>query len=288
MHNQDWSLVFFTILSQLSVGIIVCFSFIYYFQNDPSLVIAKGLSLKNPSVLALIFIALALCISLLHLGSPMSSLNSINNLSGSWVSREILGIGIFVLSLLAIFILGWKFEHNEILKFILPLSAIIGLLFVWFMSQIYCIPSIPSWNIWNTPLAFATTTFVLGITTFLLLSFNGFISIDNQTERTLSNVLIALLFIEICAGIFHQYKLEGMIPGIEELVFNQGSFYMVFLLRISLLIIAFFAMITMVLKPSLFIGNSYYVWMFLMLFLVIIQEFIGRLLFYASYFRVGM
>ena len=288
MHNQDWSMVFFTTLSQLSVGIIICFSFIYFLQNDPNLIFEKGLSLKNPSVLALIFIAIAFCISLLHLGSPLNSLNSINNLSGSWVSREILGLGMFALSLLIIFVLGWKFEALDLYKYLLPISAIIGLLFIWFMYRIYCIPTIPSWNTWNTPLAFATTTFVLGITTFLLLSFNGFISINNQTERILSNVLIALLFIEICAGIFHQFKLEGMIPGIEDIAFNQGIYYMVFLLRISLLIIAFIAMIILVLKPSLFMGNSYYVWMFLMLFLVIIQEFIGRLLFYSSYFRVGM
>lgn len=288
MHNQDWSLVFFTTLSQLSVGIILCFSFINYTSSDAGFIVEKGLSLKNPALLSLIFIGVATIISFLHLGNPANAYNSMNNIAGSWVSREILGLSMFSLSLLIVFFLGWKFEYDELFKYLLMLSALIGLFFIWFMIRIYIIPTIPSWSTWNTPVTFTSTAFVLGITAFLILSFNGFIKIESQTEKLLINTLLIVLFIEICVGIFHQYRLEGMDTGIDELVFNQGTFYKVFLLRMGLLIIGFMAMFFIALKPNLFLGNSYYVWMYLLLVLVIVQEFIGRLLFYSSYFRIGV
>ena len=56
MRNRDWSLVFFTTLSQWSVGIMLWFTLSGYFLNDWGLLIDTGLSLRNPVLLALVFI----------------------------------------------------------------------------------------------------------------------------------------------------------------------------------------------------------------------------------------
>ena len=95
MRNQDWSLVLFTTLSQLSVGIILCFTLLGYSGTDLGLVFAMGLSFKNPVFLALVFIGVATLISFLHLGKPSNAPRALNNLSGSWLSREILAIGVY-------------------------------------------------------------------------------------------------------------------------------------------------------------------------------------------------
>ena len=102
MRNQDWSLVFFTTLAQLSVGIILWFTFSGYFYNDMGLLIETGLSFRNPVLLALIFIGVATVISFLHLGKPSNAPNALNNLSGSRLSREILALGAYSLSLLVV------------------------------------------------------------------------------------------------------------------------------------------------------------------------------------------
>lgn len=288
MNNQDWSLVFFTTLSQLSVGIVLCFSILYYYQSDLNLVFAKGFSLKNPLLLALIFISLAAILSLSHLGQPLRAFNSLSNLKGSWMSREILGLGIYVFLLLLAFILNWQTEAANPLKILIPIIALSGLCFIWFMVRIYTIPTIPSWSHWNTPVSFVSTMIILGFIAILILKFYGFIQFENYMINRLIMTILMVLFVEICVGFIHQFRIEGLQSNLEELMFNKGTFYTVFLIRMILLIIGFIGILITITKPDLFTGNTYLLVMYVMFFLIIIQEFMGRLLFYSSYFRVGV
>ena len=59
MANRDWSLVFFTTLAQWSVGIVLWLTWPVIHNQDLSPVFETGLSLKNPVLLALIFIGSA-------------------------------------------------------------------------------------------------------------------------------------------------------------------------------------------------------------------------------------
>ncbi|MDH4020105.1 MAG: dimethyl sulfoxide reductase anchor subunit, partial [Xanthomonadales bacterium] len=108
MANRDWSLMFFTTLAQWSVGIMLWLTWPVIHSQDLSPVFETGLSLKDPVLLALIFISSATLSSFLHLGNPVNAPRALNNLSGSWLSREILAIGVFVTGLLITFILGWR------------------------------------------------------------------------------------------------------------------------------------------------------------------------------------
>ena len=129
MRNKDWTLVFFTTLSQLSVGIILCLTYLVYLENDARLFIKMGLSLQNPVFLALVLVGLATIISFSHLGNPSNAPKSLNNLAGSWVSREILALAVYSISLLITFIFGWKNWNVEYLNYLLILSAVFGLIF---------------------------------------------------------------------------------------------------------------------------------------------------------------
>ena len=91
------------------------------------LLIETGLSLRNPVLLALVFIGVATVVSFLHLGKPSNAPNALNNLSGSWLSREILALGAYSLSLLVALVLGWKTGNTEYLKYTLVASSVIGL-----------------------------------------------------------------------------------------------------------------------------------------------------------------
>lgn len=288
MRNQDWSLVFFTTLTQWSVGIILCVTLPVVFSSDTSVFPISGLSLANPVFLALVFTGVATLVSFLHLGSPSNAPNALNNLSGSWLSREILAIGAYSLCLLAVFVLGWSTGNIVNYKYILLPGSVAGLALVWMMIRIYVMPTIPAWNTWYTPLSFVSTALCLGLLTVLFLQYIGHLTISQEITRLFLISLVVILFIELTAGFIHQFQLEEMDTGIDDLVFNKGMFYKVFIFRMALLVIAFLIIFVILFRPDFVPGFSNYFWAILLLVLVVTQEIMGRLLFYSSYFRIGV
>lgn len=290
--------MFFTTLSQLSVGIILCFTLLVFIENDVRLLIEIGLNLQNFVSLALASIGVATIISFSHLGKPSNAVKSLNNLSGSWVSREILALAVYSISLLCIFVLLWKNGYVEYLNYLLALSSVFGLVFLWVMIQIYIIPTIPPWNSWYTTLSFITTTICLGLITILFLRYIGFVDtacitcsaqfIEGHTVRNILISLSLILLTEIVSALHHQSQLQKMNTGMDGLVLDKGNFYRVFLIRMIMLILALLTLFVVLLKPDLLPENDYFSWIYPLLVLLFAQELTGRLLFYSSYFRIGV
>lgn len=288
MFNRDWSLVIFTSLAQWSVGIVLWLSWPVIHNQDLRPVFETGLSLENPLLLALIFIGSATLSSFLHLGNPANAPKALNNLSGSWLSREILAIGIFTASLVITLILGWKTGNAGYLKYLMVLTSLSGLTLLWTMTCIYVMPTIPAWNSWHTPVSFVSTALSLGLLTLLFLHAGGSINIADHIVRIFFIALITILLIDIASALTHQYKLASIDQGMDKLVFDKGAFYRVFLFRMAILIFSCQLVLVLALKPDLLPGNSNTLWISLVFVLVIVQELAGRLLFYSSYFRLGV
>ena len=280
--------MFFTTLAQWSVGILLWLTWPVIHSQDLSPVFETGLSLKDPVLLALIFISSATLSSFLHLGNPVNAPRALNNLSGSWLSREILAIGVFVTGLLITFILGWRGGNPLLLKLLMVLSSIGGMALLWTMSRIYVMPTIPAWNSWNTPVSFISTALVLGLLTLLFLNNYGSIIIADHIHRIFWIALIAILLIEIVSAVIQQFKLATMDQGMDKLVFHKGTFYRVFLFRMAILIFICQLAVILAFKPELLPGNSESFWISLLFISGIAQELTGRLLFYSSYFRIGV
>jgi len=288
LRNQDWSLVLFTTLAQVSVGIILWFTLASYLYGDMGLFIEAGPGFRIPAFLALVFIAVATVISFLHLGNPSNAPNALNNLSGSWLSREILALGVYSVSLIIVLALDWKTGSAEYLKYFMVLSSVTGLALLWMMTRIYVIPTIPAWNSWYTPLSFVSTAICLGLIVLLIFLDTGLANSDARIFRKLMGFLMLILFIETASGFNHQIQLEKMKTGIDELVFNQGTFYKVFLVRMGLLFILFLAAFILTFNPDLLLDNGSNTGLYPLFVLIIVQELMGRLLFYSSYFRIGV
>jgi anaerobic dimethyl sulfoxide reductase subunit C (anchor subunit) len=288
LSNRDWSLVFFTSLAQWSVGIILWLSWPVIHNHDLSPVYETGLTLNNPVLLAMIFIGSATLSSFLHLGNPVNAPRALNNLSGSWLSREILAIGIFTASLAATFILGWVTGTAQYLKYLMVLSSVSGLALLWTMTRIYVMPTIPAWNSWYTPVSFVSTALSLGLLTLLFMGAVSSINIADHIVRVFSIALFTILLIEIVSAFIYQYKLASMDQGMDGLVFDKGPFYRVFLGRMAILIFSCQLLLVLTLKPDLLPVISDTFWISLLCLLVIAEEFMGRLLFYSSYFRIGV
>ena len=288
MRSRDWSLVFFTTLAQWSVGIIVCLTGLILFSDDPAVIVETGLSARNPVLLALLLIAVATTSSFLHLGKPSNAPGALNNLAGSWLSREILAIGLFSVSLLLTLFSGWKSGGMEYPAYLLLVCSITGLFLLWAMAGVYLIPTIPAWNNWYTPLSFALTTLCLGLATFLLLDTVVEDSSGKPLARFYVGFLIAVLLLELLSGLLHQQQLKKMPTGMDGPVFNRGTLHRLFLARMALLSIACLAMIASLLQANLAPGSGALTWVYPVLALVFIQEIVGRFLFYLSYFRIGV
>jgi DMSO reductase anchor subunit len=288
VHNRDWSLVFFTTLSQASVGTVVCLAFAGLAGGEINPYFEKDLGLANPVLLALILTAVATIISFLHLGNPANASNAMNNLAGSWVSREILALSVYSACLFVVLLPGWLGWFQEYTVYLLWLGAFAGLVFLWMMIRIYMMPTIPAWNSWYTPVSFVSTALCLGLVALLLFSNAELLVLSDKAWEICSVSLTVLLLLELLSGFVHQSKLEKMDTGIDEIEFSRGAFHRVYIFRMTLLVIALLALLIVTFFAGPVWVNDSLVPVITLMILLFAQEFTGRLLFYASYFRLGV
>lgn len=131
--NFEFPLVFFTIFSQLAVGITI-FAAWSMFRGGALAGRDEGILL--PWLCAFVASVVAIVASLFHLGHPFSAYRALSNLGESWLSREVLLFGIFcVLALINVF---------RRYKGVVLLTAIIGVFGVFAQGFTYAAPAIPA------------------------------------------------------------------------------------------------------------------------------------------------
>ncbi len=163
MQVNEWALVAFTILSQMSVGTFLVLGVVYFFARRKWGVEAAD-KLSDRALLAIgPVIILAFIASLFHLGNPFNAYRAVSNLGASWLSREILSGVLFAITGGLFALMQWrKIGSNTLRTIIAVIAALIGLFFVYAMSNVYMMRTVPTWNTWYTPASFFTTTFLLG------------------------------------------------------------------------------------------------------------------------------
>lgn len=149
LEHAHWSLLTVTLLTQMALGLAL------------GTALGVGDRSSNASaLLAAIAGALALGASPLHLGRPAIAYKALRNLRTSWLSREVLGFGLFgalaVLSAGAVVIdapgattVGW-------------LTVAAGGAGVFASGRLYKVPGRPSWNSWFTVIGFFLSAVILG------------------------------------------------------------------------------------------------------------------------------
>lgn len=175
MHELP--LVFFTVLGQLSAGMVLLSSLSCFINHSQ----AKQVIRQKINGLALLFMALGMLIASFHLGHPMRAFNVILGIGRSPMSNEIFTFsvlfGVTLVSLLLnYFALNPNSEKLDMIKplclkinripYINQLLAIVLMIlslgFVWTIVLTYRLPTVKTWDTVYTPIRMYLTMLALG------------------------------------------------------------------------------------------------------------------------------
>jgi anaerobic dimethyl sulfoxide reductase subunit C (anchor subunit) len=312
---RELPLVVFTIIAQMSVGSFVVLGLIHLFTgradragNGTTDVIDK---VSDPALYAIgPILALGLLASMMHLGTPIRAINALGHLQSSWLSREILFGLLFA-------VVGGAFALSQWFKWLTPrwrqalagLAALVGLALIWSMTMVYLLPTVPAWDSWATPVRFFATTVLLGslavgaalVVTADVRRRRG-AAADEAADAVIMSSLrgiaigsIAMLGVEFVVLPLYLGRLatEGSVAGnasADTLVSTYGGY------AIAQLVLVFLGVALLgVFLSRLAKRFSTAVQLQMLAFapvaafvLVFAGEIIGRMLFYASYARVGL
>jgi anaerobic dimethyl sulfoxide reductase subunit C (anchor subunit) len=163
MSNETWALIAFTTLTQMSVGSFLILGIVHLFAARKEGVEQADLLTDRALIGIVVALGLGFIASLFHLGDPIGATRAINNFGTSWLSREItFGVTFAVIAFIFI-IMQWRKTASPTIRNIIAIIAgLVGLAFVFSMSNVYMLETQLAWNTPLTPISFYATTFLLG------------------------------------------------------------------------------------------------------------------------------
>jgi DMSO reductase anchor subunit len=291
MFGEEWPLMMFTLLSQLAIGMFIMLLLVHHFLKTKidsvasSQLTQKGMFWVGP------IMALALVLSVFHLGDPLGAYRSVGNLATSWLSREILFSGLFFVLWFVTYFSSKKNAGGQSLKW---LTALVGLLAVVSMASIYASSIRPTWSNVNTYLSFFGTMVVFGcagtaVTIFAKLS-------KHEDSVKIVTTLQKLVIISVVAVAIQLVYFPIFVSGLgtggsaaqasEQII--TGTYLFPLILRWIISLLGIFTMYSMVRKQlkvsTILPANMVYLAFVLILF----GEVIGRYLFYAAAVSIGI
>lgn len=289
MNSNEWPLVFFTLLSQISMGILMAGLVVFIFMRNSDF--ATSLEMKRMAILiAMVCMGAALLLSFTHLARPAHSVYAFGNLASSYLSREILLAAIFAGALFLIWIL-LKFSLISPAAFVyLYLAALFaGLVLVWTMAKIYMIPTIPAWNTPLTLIKFYNSGLLIGsgVLMLMLIYFSGKGITVNRLDAA-----IRVVFILIAIGTFIHVLTTFVSPGAPEnltIGFPIPTIPgWIKVTRSVLLLLGFVLMLWWFRSFNASVSQINHLPAYIGFLLLLLAEITGRYIFYASYYRVGV
>jgi DMSO reductase anchor subunit len=287
MQSNEWPLVFFTLLSQLSMGIIFSGLVVFLFIRNQDL--TTGGELKRLlSFTAMAGMGVALILSFLHLGKPLHSVFALGNMGSSFLSREILLVSLFLFSLF----ITWTSARFGIpsqasFKILYLASFIAGIILIWTMARLYMIATVPAWNTPLTVVKFFNSGLLLGAGA--LISMVVFLHAKG-IEVIQVRMVVSILFFVLALGVFIHLittLIPAGLPGASSfpapvIPFGWKAARLLFLM-LGFSLLAWW-------YPGFLNASARGAegWAYLAFALLILAEICGRYIFYASYFRVGV
>lgn len=178
MNSYETPLILFTVLSQLSIGLVAV----------SALQFAGGTTdsgkIKNSWMVACGVLVVAMIASLFHLGHPLGMFRAITHLGSAWLSREALSTGL----LLALLVAGVVLMREKMRLDLAVVTGIVGLITIICMAMTYSPPSFPALNNGLPFVFFMLTAILLG-------SSCGVLFVSESGRPLLEKILITSLIV---------------------------------------------------------------------------------------------
>ena len=306
MNLREFALVAFSILAQMSVGSFIILGVVHLFVERKA-GLDQADQMRDRALLAIVpILGLGLLASLLHLGNPLIAYKAVSKVGSAWLSREILlGATFFVLGAAFAYMQWKKISTPTVRNIIAVIAALVGLVLVFIMSQVYQIRTVPAWNTIATPITFFTTTFLLWTLAVgaAYVANYGYLrrkdadcvemqcSLLHKTLRWLMIAAIVLLGIEfLVAPMYVAYLASLGGAAATSAGMMVGKFGLVFALRLILVFLGVGVLSVFIFQNAAVEGKDQVLGYltYAAFALVLVGEVLGRFLFYATYVRVGI
>jgi anaerobic dimethyl sulfoxide reductase subunit C (anchor subunit) len=305
MPQNAWSLIVFTLLTQMSVGVylvteVLNFSYTkeFGFENLHSLRFFSRLFVLTTAILASVS-------SIFHLKNWGHAYHAFNNLKTSWVSKEMILFFIFVSCVALLTFMSWRKTKEYFLQRLLSIVGIFfGIALIFSMAKIYMLPTIPVWDHWTTPGFFSTSALLLGSLAIVSLYTVFFRSSKSSSQmegarkrwyqRTLPNLVkISLGYVVACIFVstFFIYRLTWVA---EE--YGADAFYMhtnkhiFFFLGILFYVLGWILLLFLLKKSRQTDGfqEKSLPLMYGAFIFIALAQILDRYLFFVSFYRIGL
>jgi anaerobic dimethyl sulfoxide reductase subunit C (anchor subunit) len=306
MNTREWALITFTILTEMSVGAFLVLGVVHYFVSRKAG--EKEADKMSDRVLVAIIVTLGLGMlaSLFHLGTPLNAPKAVTNIGTSWLSREILlGVIFAVLGLVFVAMQWFKIGTAGVRNVIAWIAALVGIGLIYSQAQAYMLAAQPSWNTFATPVTFFATTLLLGVlaigaalvANYAFLQRKSTEGTDTQYEmlrgaiRWIAIASIVLLGIEfVVTPIYLAYLSTSSATALMSLDLMAGKYSLTFILRLVLGFLGAGVLAVFLYQNAASSGKKTVLGYLAYgaFALVLIAEVLGRFIFYATHYRIGI
>ncbi|TCP91152.1 anaerobic dimethyl sulfoxide reductase subunit C (anchor subunit) [Cricetibacter osteomyelitidis] len=257
---HELPLIIFTVLAQSVVGAMLVMNIAVVNSEIPHK--------NNKLFVLLVLLGIGFMASVMHLGSPLRAFNSLNRVGESPLSNEIASGALFFTCAGIYWLLSVLDKMPAVLgKIWLILTALLGLVFMYMMNQLYHISTVPTWNSsftsWNFYLTVITAGFALGYALF-------------RQPQWMCHLVVTGMFLIAVVAIYQGFSLTSIHSSVQSAVNLVPDYAVINAVRLCLLAIG---------AHLLYRTDS--VSPYFAVILIIAAEMLGRTLFYGLHMTVG-
>lgn len=276
---HEWPLVLFTVLGQCVAGGLIVSGIVWMNANDDRI---GQVRIVRSQVLLWVLMGMGFIASMMHLGSPLRAFNSLNRVGASALSNEIAAGSLFFAVGGFWWLVSWLGKMPATISRIwLAISMLLGVLFVWAMTRVYQIDTVPTWHNGYTTAAFFLTMLVGGpLLAALLLRLAG---IRFRASR-FAALSVAAFIASIAVVMLQSQQLGEIHSSVQQAVTLVPDYAMLQVVRLLLVALGLGCWIC----PLVMRKQPQVLSLLLGIVLVAAGEVIGRGLFYGLHMTVGV
>ncbi|SKC22161.1 Tat-targeted selenate reductase subunit YnfH [Kosakonia radicincitans] len=276
---HEWPLVLFTVLGQCVAGGLIVSGIVWMNANDDRI---GQVRIVRSQLLLWVLMGVGFIASMMHLGSPLRAFNSLNRVGASALSNEIAAGSLFFAVGGFWWLVSWLGKIPATLSRIwLAVSMLLGVLFVWAMTRVYQIDTVPTWHNGYTTAAFFLTMLMGGpLLAVLLLRLAG---IRFRASR-FAALSVAAFIASIAVVMLQSQQLGEIHSSVQQAIALVPDYAMLQVARLLLVALGLGCWIC----PLVMRKQPQVLSLLLGIALVAAGEVIGRGLFYGLHMTVGV